>query len=812
MVFEISQSAPDWRQREIVAILEHVLDGLLDFIHATVGWVGWMDAEGRLQFPARRGSFSESWLTLQQGQGVVWGFEVREGPTLLNDLPSLPDLGEPPLVNLLSVPLVQPGNLRGQIVLANKPQGFTSHDAAVLQGVAHLLARCLSRTVLDRPAEPEIPVSVLWLVFDRLDHGVLAVDNNGKLLYANSTWQHWTGFAAEELLAKVAPFPFWVSHRELLSSGSQRAALPHWARSQTVAEHRGDRRSTEDSKCPVRTLGTFPFRRRNNEVFWCEVETIEEAIEGCRCTIAFLRQSTGVFAMRKRDVSAPALELAENLPFSVVLTDNRGRIIWANSSFQQSLAGRQGQRGVWSSMQGLMLRDCFAISSAAALERLLHDPTLSENGRMGRLILQRMHPAGGFSHSVAYWLALTLADGPGFLFALPEDWEAIALPDSLEVGRYPLAGRLSLEGLSLLFQPGRPFESWDREWAELTGLTEDDLAGVPSEVALDWLFPNQRDRDFVADLLYQPARRGAQAVLDLLGHRATRRMLCTFLPVRTGQGECWLLLVGEPEAALGDLTQTPRYVRQFARGLSYLLNHYLTVPIGLAEMALEREDLPTEVTGWFSQILESCHRSGQLLAALHDLSVGTCGDTVLASLADLVREFLDERLGQKEERTCELAVEVRDAAAKVRVNRRMIKVVLNHLFTNAEQALLNSPRRLITVRVFADSKSVTCEIEDTGEGLGTIDWTVALTPFYSTKGPFARDPAHAALEATGLGLTVSRHLLALHGGRLELHSNEDGGATAAIILPRADAVAVEPTKLTAEVPGESGNPNRAGKN
>ena len=87
--------------------------------------------------------------------------------------------------------------------------------------------------------------------------------------------------------------------------------------------------------------------------------------------------------------------------------------------------------------------------------------------------------------------------------------------------------------------------------------------------------------------------------------------------------------------------------------------------------------------------------------------------------------------------------------------------------------------------MLAGEGTVACEIHDTGEGLPPEVGTRPTAPFFSTKGAFARDPAHAAQEATGLGLAVSRHLLALHGGRLELRS-VPSGTTAAIILPRAE--------------------------
>jgi signal transduction histidine kinase len=237
-------------------------------------------------------------------------------------------------------------------------------------------------------------------------------------------------------------------------------------------------------------------------------------------------------------------------------------------------------------------------------------------------------------------------------------------------------------------------------------------------------------------------------------------------------------------------------VRQFARGLGVLLNHYLTVPIGLAELALDRPDLPAESAGWFHQILDSCQRATRLLSALEDLAALTPGETATVSLAELTREFLDD-LPEARRRGYELKTDLRDPDAKVRVNRRMLRTILHHLLSNARDASAQSDHQTIEVRVSATDEGVRCEIKDTGEGLPGDDWTLPMVPFFSTKGAFARNPARAAQEAAGLGLTVSQHLLALHGGHLELRSVPGEGTTAALVLPRA-AIAADETPETSK--------------
>jgi signal transduction histidine kinase len=499
-----------------------------------------------------------------------------------------------------------------------------------------------------------------------------------------------------------------------------------------------------------------------------------------------------------------------------VLTDREGRTLASNTAARElGLAAAP------------LFRAAFALPSAAALEHLVRDAAMAEQ-RSGRLVL-----SGGDGNAgrewVAYWLMLpsgpALAEG-GYLFVLAEDWEAICPPDDIAAEWRHAVARPATDWVALLLRNGQEAAWWDERWEKLSGLKAADLAGVPGEVVLDWLFPRQPDRDFVADLLHQPVKGpgGTQAMLHVLSAGGSRPLLCTFLPVARGgptspetggQRNTWLLLIGEPQApplgAADAAGPTVGYIRQFARGLSHLLNHYLSTPIGVAEMALDRNDLPAPVVSWFAQILESCRQATYLVSALHDLAAVEVGETTLESLVAVVREVLNERTAGAQP-TYDLTTNLNDHGMQVRVNPRMVRVVLRHLLNNAEQALIGCPRRHIAIRVSARAEGVCCEIEDTGEGLATANWTAALAPFYSTKGPFARDAAHAALPGTGLGLTVSHHLLALHGGRLVLDSRPGEGTTAVIILPHATPSATHPPEsqsVRLDRPVEARSPNAA---
>jgi PAS domain S-box-containing protein len=760
MATVVPDSGREGAADERAQTLATILDSLLGFTGAAAGWIGLTDAQGRLTFPVRRGDFPETWLTLQQARGDVWGFAVRGGPTLLNELEPLSPAGPAALRNLLSCPIGAEGSDRGHVVLANKTNGFTSYDAAVLQGFAHLLQTWLGPLrSLDFGAVP-LPPPLWQRVLDRVGRGIVIVDESGTLVYANAAWLDWTGFRVEEVIGRPAPFPFWVSLRDLAQLGDRLTAPPAGAR---------------------------PFRRRDGSQFWCQVQTSAEQWEGRRLTVAYLHEPLGDDALTGQGPAVALPVLLHELPCGVALTDHQGHVLWSNPTLDRLAPGSAGPEALF--------RDRFLAPSATVLDRLVRDPGRASPGQTGRLILQR--PAGPLT---ALWLRVSLPGGPGLLFALTDEPDGFQLsgesgPDSLQGFILPAP-----DWLPLLVRPGGEIGYWDDRWEKRTGLSVP--AQTPSELALDWLFPRQRDREMVADWLHNPASRGGQAVLDVVTPAGSRPMLCTLLPVAAEEaageesegngrgGESWLLLVGEPDLFVGDGGPARGLMRQFARGLGVLLNQYLTVPIGLSEEALSRPDLPAPLGAWFQQILDSCQKSSRLLAALEDLSAVSSGKTQRVPLAALVREFLEE-LPPAPERDYEWAVEVSEPEVAVEVNRRMIRTVLRHLFSNAVQALSGGDRRRIDVRVHADEGSARCEIHDTGEGFPAEEWTRRPVPFHSTKGPFARDPVHAALEATGLGLTVCRHLLMLHQGRLELHSTPGMGTTAALVLPRADLAPAE---------------------
>jgi CheY-like chemotaxis protein len=74
---------------------------------------------------------------------------------------------------------------------------------------------------------------------------------------------------------------------------------------------------------------------------------------------------------------------------------------------------------------------------------------------------------------------------------------------------------------------------------------------------------------------------------------------------------------------------------------------------------------------------------------------------------------------------------------------------------------------------------VRVEVSDTGTGIAEHIRQKIFDPFFTTKGP----------KGTGLGLSMAYGILARHGGRITVESEEGRGTTFQLIFPATDQVA-----------------------
>jgi signal transduction histidine kinase len=128
-------------------------------------------------------------------------------------------------------------------------------------------------------------------------------------------------------------------------------------------------------------------------------------------------------------------------------------------------------------------------------------------------------------------------------------------------------------------------------------------------------------------------------------------------------------------------------------------------------------------------------------------------------------------------RARQMAVAARlDAGAVVQLDRDALRQILLNLLDNAVK--YGSPGQTITVGSEVSGDRARVWVEDQGPGIPRDDRVRVWEPYVRLK----RD-VESATGGSGIGLSVVRELVAMHGGRARAESGPGGGARVVIEFP-----------------------------
>ncbi|WP_347396223.1 sensor histidine kinase [Parabacteroides leei] len=96
---------------------------------------------------------------------------------------------------------------------------------------------------------------------------------------------------------------------------------------------------------------------------------------------------------------------------------------------------------------------------------------------------------------------------------------------------------------------------------------------------------------------------------------------------------------------------------------------------------------------------------------------------------------------------------------EILLDPNLITLALINLIRNSLQATAHNPEPLIQVEAGKNATSLFIQVTDNGEGIPPNRQEDIFTPFYSTK-----------KEGSGIGLPLSRRIMQLHGGELNVNS------------------------------------------
>jgi signal transduction histidine kinase len=225
-----------------------------------------------------------------------------------------------------------------------------------------------------------------------------------------------------------------------------------------------------------------------------------------------------------------------------------------------------------------------------------------------------------------------------------------------------------------------------------------------------------------------------------------------------------------------------RHKSEFLANMSHELRTPLNAIIGFSEVLKERMfgELNTKQAEYTEDILSSGQHLLSLINEILDLSKVEAGRMELeSSKFDLpltienARTFVRER-ATKHGITLDVAVD--DRLCEYVGDERKIKQILLNLLSNAVKFTPEGGRIGINARQTGDSVEIS--VSDTGVGIAPDDQARIFEEFRQVGADYAHKK-----EGTGLGLTLAKKFVELHGGRIWVESDVGKGSKFTFTLP-----------------------------
>jgi len=230
------------------------------------------------------------------------------------------------------------------------------------------------------------------------------------------------------------------------------------------------------------------------------------------------------------------------------------------------------------------------------------------------------------------------------------------------------------------------------------------------------------------------------------------------------------------------LEAASRHKSEFLANMSHELRTPLNAITGFSEVLLERMfgEINPKQTEYLQDILSSGRHLLSLINDILDLSKIEAGRMELTLAQFHLPLALENAITLIKERAARhgiaLDIEVDPALGEFVGDERKIKQVLLNLLSNAVKFTPEGGR--IGVRAARADGAVEIAVSDTGIGIAPKDQEAIFEEFRQVGSDEARK-----VEGTGLGLTLTKKFVEMHGGRIWVESDVGKGSTFRFTLP-----------------------------
>jgi len=258
---------------------------------------------------------------------------------------------------------------------------------------------------------------------------------------------------------------------------------------------------------------------------------------------------------------------------------------------------------------------------------------------------------------------------------------------------------------------------------------------------------------------------------------------CTDKAIRWTDGR---LVRMEVAVDITEQKEMDRLKDEMISAVSHEMRTPLTAMLGYLDFLLENEVERSRLQDYLRTVHEQTERLNELIGTTLDLQRIRAGGGVVSASAVDIAPLLDEvcTLCHFDAGKYRLSVDSTEDLPQVHGNREQLVQVLNHLVANAVK--FSPEGGEITLGARSENGAVTVWVADEGIGIGGDDLERVFDSFYRVDNTDTRSAG-----GTGLGLTLVRELVRLHGGKVWVESEPGKGSTFYIRLPVAPPSNIE---------------------
>jgi signal transduction histidine kinase len=239
-------------------------------------------------------------------------------------------------------------------------------------------------------------------------------------------------------------------------------------------------------------------------------------------------------------------------------------------------------------------------------------------------------------------------------------------------------------------------------------------------------------------------------------------------------------LLERTQAAIEDAN---RARLEFLAKVSHELRTPLNAIIGFSELII-RDVFGPLGNDQYKAYVEDIHASGRhLLDIINDIldfAKAEAGKLVLEESFVDIHEVVNTIMRILAPRIRDAGIEFDDRLSEklpqLWCDERKLKQMLLNLLTNSVKFTPSGGQIVIDAEVRPDGYAI--RVRDTGVGIAKADLARVLQPFMQADNTFSRQK-----EGTGLGLPLTKAMVEIHGGNLDLRSEAGKGTAVTLIFP-----------------------------